>query len=252
VSSSSSSPTAKPSVALESNLIKAHQPPLQRAAQDDKKYPYSLHHLEAEPYRRIFITRRVGGCAAPWTLLTALRGLWACGRRTLFLVKRVFPLPKRPRAPSTASARCPEFRHPALFPASAREDQLRGLPSAPAARCDGVPGPQRRTFSQLLPAPDGKVAERLDFEAAARIAQDGGLEQDSPPTRRLTLAGWLGVAATVLALAAESTRGGRAVVPDCGRGKLGPAGTPPTPAIASPGEILQRVLGRALQPVEPV
>ena len=80
---------------LESNLIKNHQPHFNVLLKDDKKYPY-LCITWSEAYPRIFITRRrrfrspLDRFYGPYVDVGLLR-------RTLFLVKRVFPLRQRPR-----------------------------------------------------------------------------------------------------------------------------------------------------------
>lgn len=80
---------------LEANLIKNHQPYFNVLLKDDKKYPY-LCITWSEPYPRIFITRRrrqlniEDRFYGPYVDVTALR-------KTLFLVKRMFPLRQRPR-----------------------------------------------------------------------------------------------------------------------------------------------------------
>ena len=82
-------------LALESNLIKNQQPHFNVLLKDDKKYPY-LCITWSEPYPRIFITRRrrfqspLDRFYGPYVDVGLLR-------RTLFLVKRVFPLRQRPR-----------------------------------------------------------------------------------------------------------------------------------------------------------
>ncbi len=79
---------------LESNLIKSHQPYFNVLLKDDKKYPY-LCITWSEKYPRIFITRRrrqrrTGDrFYGPYVDVGLLR-------RSLFLVKRVFPLRQRP------------------------------------------------------------------------------------------------------------------------------------------------------------
>ena len=77
-------------LALESNLIKNHQPHFNVLLKDDKKYPY-LCITWSEAYPRIFITRRrrfrspLDRFYGPYVDVGLLR-------RTLFMVKRVFPL----------------------------------------------------------------------------------------------------------------------------------------------------------------
>ncbi len=82
-------------LALESNLIKNHQPHFNVLLKDDKKYPY-LCITWSEAYPRIFITRRrrlrspLDRFYGPYVDVGLLR-------RTLALVKRVFPLRQRPQ-----------------------------------------------------------------------------------------------------------------------------------------------------------
>ena len=76
-------------LALESNLIKNHQPHFNVLLKDDKKYPY-LCITWSEDYPRIFITRRrrfrspLDRFYGPYVDVGLLR-------RTLSVVKRVFP-----------------------------------------------------------------------------------------------------------------------------------------------------------------
>ncbi|WP_414153520.1 excinuclease ABC subunit UvrC [Prochlorococcus sp. MIT 1307] len=80
---------------LESNLIKNKQPYFNILLKDDKKYPY-LCITWSEEYPRIYITRRrrkrnqLDRYYGPYVDVGLLR-------RTLFLVKRVFPLRQRPQ-----------------------------------------------------------------------------------------------------------------------------------------------------------
>ena len=82
-------------LALESNLIKNHQPHFNVLLKDDKKYPY-LCITWSEAYPRIFITRKrrfrspLDRFYGPYVDVGLLR-------RTLGLVKRVFPLRQRPQ-----------------------------------------------------------------------------------------------------------------------------------------------------------
>lgn len=87
--------TEAEALALEANLIKQHQPHFNVLLKDDKKYPY-LCITWSEDYPRIFITRkrrknhlrdRYYGPYVDTGLL----------RRTLHLVKRIFPVRQRPQ-----------------------------------------------------------------------------------------------------------------------------------------------------------
>ena len=83
------------SLTLESNLIKENQPHFNILLKDDKKYPY-LCITWSEDYPRIFITRRRRNrnindrYYGPFVDVTQLR-------KTLFLIKKVFPIRQRDR-----------------------------------------------------------------------------------------------------------------------------------------------------------
>ena len=80
---------------LESNLIKTNQPYFNILLKDDKKYPY-LCITWSETYPRIFITRRrrnrnnLDRYYGPYVDVGLLR-------KTLFTLKKIFPLRQRPR-----------------------------------------------------------------------------------------------------------------------------------------------------------
>jgi len=80
---------------LESNLIKTNKPYFNILLKDDKKYPY-LCITWSENYPRIFITRRrrnrnnLDRYYGPYVDVGLLR-------RTLFTIKKIFPLRQRPR-----------------------------------------------------------------------------------------------------------------------------------------------------------
>lgn len=87
--------TEAEALALEANLVKQEQPYFNVLLKDDKKYPY-LCITWSEDYPRIFITRKRRRNKAqdryygPYVDTGALR-------RTLSLIKRIFPLRQRPR-----------------------------------------------------------------------------------------------------------------------------------------------------------
>jgi excinuclease ABC subunit C len=87
--------TEAEALALESNLIKQHQPYFNILLKDDKKYPYVCI-TWSEDYPRIFITRKrrqnnpKDRYYGPYVDSRSLRN-------TLHLIKRVFPLRQRPR-----------------------------------------------------------------------------------------------------------------------------------------------------------
>ncbi len=161
-------------LALESNLIKNHQPHFNVLLKDDKKYPY-LCITWSEPYPRLFITRRrrfrspLDRFYGPYVDVGLLR-------RTLFLVKRVFPLRQRPRplypyrtCLNHAIGRCPGVCQEKI---SSEEYHriLRKVAMVFQGRSDEL--------QTLLTEQMERYAERLDFEAAARIRdQLQGLDQ---------------------------------------------------------------------------
>jgi len=234
-------------LALESNLIKAHQPHFNVLLKDDKKYPY-LCITWSEPYPRIFITRRrrlrspLDRFYGPYVDVGLLR-------RTLFLVKRVFPLRQRPQ-PLYRERTCLNFdigRCPGVCQEKISSEDyqrtLRKVAMVFQGRSDEL--------QQLLRAQMEKVAERLDFEQAARIRdQLVGLEQLTAD-QKMTLADG-SVSRDVLALAADQ-RVAAVQLFQMRAGKLvGRLGYTADASIASPGEILQRVLEEHYSQVEPV
>ena len=80
---------------LESNLIKANKPYFNILLKDDKKYPY-LCITWSDKYPRIFITRKrrkrnnIDRYYGPYVDVGLLR-------KTLFIIKKIFPLRQRPR-----------------------------------------------------------------------------------------------------------------------------------------------------------
>ncbi len=80
---------------LESNLIKTNKPYFNILLKDDKKYPY-LCITWSEQYPRIFITRKrrnrnnIDRYYGPYVDVGLLR-------KTLFIIKKIFPLRQRPR-----------------------------------------------------------------------------------------------------------------------------------------------------------
>ena len=161
-------------LALESNLIKNHQPHFNVLLKDDKKYPY-LCITWSEPYPRIFITRRrrfrspLDRFYGPYVDVGLLR-------RTLFLVKRVFPLRQRPR-PMYPDRTCLNYnigRCPGVCQEKVTSDAyhrtLRKVAMVFQGRSDEL--------QTLLEEQMERYAERLDFESAARVRdQLQGLDQ---------------------------------------------------------------------------
>jgi len=160
-------------LALESNLIKQNQPHFNILLKDDKKYPY-LCITWSEAYPRIFITRRRrfrgphDRFYGPYVDVGLLR-------RTLALVKRVFPLRQRPQplyrdrtCLNHAIGRCPGVCQQRI----SSEDYHRTLRKV-AMVFQG----RNDELQDLLRSQMDRYAERLDFEAAARVRdQIQGLE----------------------------------------------------------------------------
>ena len=152
-------------LALESNLIKQNQPHFNVLLKDDKKYPY-LCITWSEAYPRIFITRRrrfrspLDRFYGPYVDVGLLR-------RTLALVKRVFPLRQRPQ-PLYKDRTCLNFdigRCPGVcqqkISSDAYHQTLRQVAMVFQGRNDEL--------IDLLAAQMERYAERLDFESAARV-----------------------------------------------------------------------------------
>jgi len=234
-------------LALESNLIKAHQPHFNVLLKDDKKYPY-LCITWSEPYPRIFITRRrrlrspLDRFYGPYVDVGLLR-------RTLFLVKRVFPLRQRPQplyrdrtCLNFDIGRCPGVCQEKVSP-EAYQQILRKVAMVFQGRSDEL--------VELLRAQMARVADRLDFEQAARIRdQLQGLEQLTAD-QKMALPD-ASVSRDVLALEADE-RVAAVQLFQMRAGKLvGRLGYTADATIAAPGEILQRVLEEHYSQVEPV
>jgi len=152
-------------LALESNLIKQNQPHFNVLLKDDKKYPY-LCITWSEAYPRIFITRRrrfrspLDRFYGPYVDVGLLR-------RTLGLVKRVFPLRQRPQ-PLYRDRTCLNYdigRCPGVcqqkITSEAYHQTLRQVAMVFQGRNDEL--------LDLLSAQMERYAERLDFESAARV-----------------------------------------------------------------------------------
>ena len=152
-------------LALESNLIKQNQPHFNVLLKDDKKYPY-LCITWSEPYPRIFITRRrrlrspLDRFYGPYVDVGLLR-------RTLALVKRLFPLRQRPQplyrdrtCLNYDIGRCPGVCQQKISSA----DYHRSLRQV-AMVFQG----RNEELLSLLREQMERCAERLDFESAARM-----------------------------------------------------------------------------------
>ena len=159
---------------LEANLIKNHQPHFNVLLKDDKKYPY-LCITWSEAYPRIFITRRrrfrspLDRFYGPYVDVGLLR-------RTLFLVKRVFPLRQRPRplhpdrtCLNYSIGRCPGVCQE-LISSDDYHRTLRKVAMVFQGRSDEL--------QHLLEKQMQRYAVRMDYESAARVRdQLQGLDQ---------------------------------------------------------------------------
>jgi excinuclease ABC subunit C len=152
-------------LALESNLIKQNQPHFNVLLKDDKKYPY-LCITWSEPYPRIFITRQ-RRFRSPFDRFYGPYVDVGLLRRTLALVKRVFPLRQRPQ-PLYKDRTCLNFdisRCPGVCQQKISSEDyhqtLRNVAMVFQGRNDEL--------LDLLSEQMQIYAERLDFESAARI-----------------------------------------------------------------------------------
>jgi excinuclease ABC subunit C len=160
-------------LALEANLIKQNQPHFNVLLKDDKKYPY-LCITWSEAYPRIFITRR-RRCRSPLDRFYGPYVDVGLLRRTLALVKRVFPLRQRPQplyrdrtCLNHAIGRCPGVCQERI----SSQDYHRTLQKV-AMVFQG----RNEELQALLREQMDRYAERLDFESAARVRdQLQGLE----------------------------------------------------------------------------
>jgi excinuclease ABC subunit C len=258
-------------LALESNLIKHHQPHFNVLLKDDKKYPY-LCITWSEDYPRIFITRRrrfrspLDRFYGPYVDVGLLR-------RTLALVKRVFPLRQRP-LPLHRDRTCLNYdigRCPGVCQQKISSDDYHRTLRKVAMVFQG----RNDELLALLAEQMAKYAERLDFEAAARVRdQLQGLESLTAD-QKMSL-GDSSVSRDVIALAADDRvaavqlfqmRAGKLVGRLAFTADAVPADTPhvdgsnetlhgaePIPMTINldAGRILQRVVEEHYSQVEPV
>jgi len=89
-------------LALESNLIKAHQPHFNVLLKDDQEIPLSLHHLERALPAHLHHPA-AAAAAAPWTASTAPTWMWPVAPHPVSGQTGVPAAAKGP-SPSTASA----------------------------------------------------------------------------------------------------------------------------------------------------
>ncbi|WP_341878713.1 excinuclease ABC subunit UvrC [Synechococcus sp. UW140] len=232
---------------LESNLIKNHQPHFNILLKDDKKYPY-LCITWSEDYPRIFITRQRRFRKAhdrfygPYVDVGLLR-------RTLAIVKRVFPLRQRPQ-PLHRDRTCLNFdigRCPGVCQQKISAEEYKKTIQKVAMVFQG----RNDELLQLLQQQMVKYAERLDFEAAA-LARDQlkGLELLTAE-QKVALPD-ADISRDVIALATDD-RVAAVQLFQVRAGKLvGRLGYTADAEAAAPGAILQRVLEEHYSQVDPV
>ena len=234
-------------LALESNLITQNQPHFNVLLKDDKKYPY-LCITWSEAYPRIFITRRrrfrspLDRFYGPYVDVGLLR-------RTLSLVKRVFPLRQRP-LPLHRDRTCLNYdigRCPGVCQQKIDSEAYHRTLRQVAMVFQG----RNEELLALLHEQMGKYAERLDFEAAARVRdQLQGLDALTAD-QKMSL-GDSSVSRDVIALVADE-RLAAVQLFQMRAGKLvGRLGYTAEALSAGPGTILQRVIEEHYSQVEPV
>jgi len=232
---------------LESNLIKNHQPHFNILLKDDKKYPY-LCITWSEDYPRIFITRQRRFRKAhdrfygPYVDVGLLR-------RTLAIVKRVFPLRQRPQ-PLHRDRTCLNFdigRCPGVCQQKISAEEYKKTIQKVAMVFQG----RNDELLQLLQQQMVKYAERLDFEAAALVRdQLKGLELLTAE-QKVALPD-ADISRDVIALATDD-RVAAVQLFQVRAGKLvGRLGYTADAEAAAPGAILQRVLEEHYSQVDPV
>ena len=239
-------------LALESNLIKQNQPHFNVLLKDDKKYPY-LCITWSEAYPRIFITRN-RRFRSPYDRFYGPYVDVGLLRRTLGLVKRVFPLRQRPQ-PLYKDRTCLNFdigRCPGVcqekISSKDYHQTLRRVAMVFQGRNDEL--------MALLAEQMAAYSERLDFEAAARVRdQLQGL--DTLTAGQKMSLGDSAISRDVIAMVADERlaavqlfqmRAGKLV------GRLGYTAdaTGPSGSPLPPGLILQRVIEEHYSQVDAV
>ena len=239
-------------LALESNLIKQNQPHFNVLLKDDKKYPY-LCITWSEAYPRIFITRN-RRFRSPYDRFYGPYVDVGLLRRTLGLVKRVFPLRQRPQ-PLYKDRTCLNFdigRCPGVCQEKISSQDYHQTLRRVAMVFQG----RNDELMALLAEQMAAYSERLDFEAAARVRdQLQGL--DTLTAGQKMSLGDSAISRDVIAMVADDRlaavqlfqmRAGKLV----GRlgytaDAMGPSGSP-----LPPGLILQRVIEEHYSQVDAV
>ena len=185
-------------LALEANLIKTHQPHFNVLLKDDKKYPY-LCITWSEDYPRLFITRRrrfrspLDRFYGPYVDVGLLR-------RTLTLVKRVFPLRQRPQ-PLYRDRTCLNYdigRCPGVCQQKISSEEYHRSLRKVAMVFQG----RNDELLNLLDDQMHRFAERLDYEAAAQVRDQIQGLQALTADQKMTV-GDSSLSRDVIALAAD-------------------------------------------------
>ncbi|NEQ29703.1 MAG: excinuclease ABC subunit UvrC [Leptolyngbya sp. SIO4C5] len=238
--------TEAEALALEANLIKQHQPHFNVLLKDDKKYPY-LCITWSESYPRIFITRKRRKKAqdryyGPYVDTGLLR-------RTLHLVKRIFPLRQRPQ-PLFKDRPCLNYdigRCPGVCQQLISPEDYHKIVQRVAMIFQG----RTQELEAILTRQMEKAAEKLNFEQAAQIRDQLRGLQSLTANQKTALSDDT-ISRDAIALASDDQhaciqlfqiRAGRLV------GRLGFNAEAQS---GTPGDILQRVLEEHYQTVEPI
>ncbi|MFE4107334.1 excinuclease ABC subunit UvrC [Almyronema epifaneia] len=239
--------TEAEALALEANLIKQHQPHFNVLLKDDKKYPY-LCITWSEDYPRIFITRkrRKNNSQDRYYGPYVDTGLL---RRTLHLVKRIFPLRQRPQ-PLFKDRPCLNYdigRCPGVCQRLISSEDYHKTVQRIAMIFQG----RTQELESILTQQMEKAAERLNFEQAAHLRDQLQGLQSLTANQKTALSDDT-VSRDAIALASDDQhaciqlfqiRAGRLV------GRLGFNADAQS---GTPGAILQRVLEEHYQTVEPI
>ncbi|MBJ7899663.1 MAG: excinuclease ABC subunit UvrC [Cyanobacteria bacterium RI_101] len=157
--------TESEALALEANLIKQHQPHFNILLKDDKRYPYVCI-TWSETYPRLFITRR----RRPQSAQDRYYGPYVDSqslRRTLQLIKRIFPLRQRPQ-PLFKNRPCLNYdlgRCPGVCQGLITPEEYRQTLAQVAMIFQG----RSQELSQRLEREMTAAAANLEFERAARL-----------------------------------------------------------------------------------
>jgi len=239
--------TEAEALALESNLVKQHQPYFNVLLRDDKKYPY-LCITWSEPYPRIFITRRRRRGNAqdkyygPYVDAHSLR-------TTLQLVKRIFPLRQRPR-PVFSDRPCINYdmgRCPGVCQSLIAPEDYRQTVQKVAMVFQGRTG----ELLEGLNAQMQQAAQAQAFERAARLRDRIRALETLTAEQKVSLPNST-VSQDAIALAADEQHASIQLF-QVRAGKLvGRLGFFADAAAAEPGAILQRTLEEHYANADPV